>query len=66
MVVAAQDATAPVDLALGAYERAHEPKRLVILQGDHFDTYVPAFERASAAAEQWFVAHLNPGARRVF
>ena len=65
MVVAAQDATTPVDLALGAYERAHEPKRLVILDGDHFDAYVQTFERASSVAEQWFVEHLNPSARRV-
>jgi len=62
MVVASKDATTPVDLALSAYEQAHEPKKLVILDGDHFDTYVRTFEVASSAAEQWFVEHLRPAA----
>jgi uncharacterized protein len=59
MVVASEDATTPVDLALGAFERAHEPKKLVIYEGDHFDAYVAAFETASSAAEDWFITHLR-------
>jgi fermentation-respiration switch protein FrsA (DUF1100 family) len=59
LVVAADDHLTPADLALAAYERAREPKRLVLLQGGHFDAYVgPGFERASAAARDWFVQHL--------
>ncbi len=60
MVVAAKDHLTPVDLALGAYEQALEPKRLVVLPGAHFDAYVgPGFELASGAARDWFVQHLT-------
>jgi fermentation-respiration switch protein FrsA (DUF1100 family) len=59
MVVAALDHLTPVDLALDAYERAHEPKRFVVLPGGHFEAYVgPGFELASGAARDWFVQHL--------
>ena len=34
MVVAAGDVLTVSDLAIGAYEEAREPKKLVILQGD--------------------------------
>jgi uncharacterized protein len=40
MVVAALDHLTPCDLALEAYQRAREPKRLVLLPGAHFDAYV--------------------------
>jgi fermentation-respiration switch protein FrsA (DUF1100 family) len=63
MVVAAQDHLALADLALAAYERALEPKRLVLLPGGHFEAYVgPDFELASAAARDWFVQHLSEAA----
>ena len=61
LVVAENDVLTPVDLALGAYERARQPKRLVILPGGHFDAYVgPGFDQASAAATEWLVEHLRP------
>ena len=44
------------DLAIDAYERAREPKKLEILRGGHFDAYIADFERSSAAARDWFVA----------
>jgi fermentation-respiration switch protein FrsA (DUF1100 family) len=59
MVVAARDHLTPADLALAAYERALEPKRLALLPGGHFEAYVgPGFELASGAARDWFVQHL--------
>lgn len=59
MVVAAGDHLTPADLALAAYEKALEPKHLVVLPGGHFDAYTgDGFEQASAAARDWFVAHL--------
>jgi fermentation-respiration switch protein FrsA (DUF1100 family) len=58
MVVAAGDHLTVADEALGAYERALEPKRLMLLQGGHFDAYVKDFERSSGAARDWFVEHL--------
>jgi hypothetical protein len=37
MVVAARDTmAAPADVALAAYERVYEPKRLQLVPGDHF------------------------------
>jgi uncharacterized protein len=58
MVVAAHDTVAVIDLALEAYERAHEPKKLVIIPGGHFDPYLRLFEPASQAALAWFRQHL--------
>jgi fermentation-respiration switch protein FrsA (DUF1100 family) len=58
MVVALGDHLTVADLALAAYERALEPKRLVTLPGGHFDAYVAGFADASQAATEWFVQHL--------
>ena len=58
MVVAPSDHLTVADLALAAYERALEPKRLVTLPGGHFDAYVDDFEAASGAAVDWFTEHL--------
>jgi len=35
-----------------------EPKRLVMIDGGHFDPYQVAFETSSSAAIGWFNAHL--------
>ena len=54
-----QIAAGKLRLALAAYERAHEPKRLEIFDGAHYDAYVAAFDQTSAAATSWFTQHLN-------
>ena len=59
MVVAAQDHLTVADEAFAAYNRALEPKRLVILKGGHFDAYVKGFKQSSAAACDWFIEHLT-------
>ena len=59
MVVAAQDHLTVADEALAAYERALEPKKLMLLKGGHFDAYVKDFEAAGGAARDWFVEHLT-------
>ena len=61
MVVAKNDVITPTDLALAAYERAVEPKRLKLIDRGHFDAYRSEFEASSLAARDWFVEHLNPG-----
>jgi fermentation-respiration switch protein FrsA (DUF1100 family) len=58
MVVAAGDHLTPADLALEAYQRAREPKKLVLLAGGHFDAYTKDFDAASGAACDWFRQHL--------
>ena len=60
MVVALGDHLTVADEALAAYERALEPKRLVILPSGHFDAYVAGFDLAAGAATDWFVQHLRP------
>lgn len=59
MVVAANDVLTPTDLALEAYNRALEPKKLVILPGGHFDAYTKDFELAAGVARDWFLDHLT-------
>ena len=58
LVVAAGDDLTVTDLAIDAYERAREPKRLEILPGGHFDAYIDDFERSQGAARDWFAQHL--------
>jgi hypothetical protein len=48
----------PTDLALSAYERALEPKSLVLMPGGHYTAYLEGFEVASKAAVDWFRKHL--------
>ncbi len=59
MVVAMHDTITLTDLELAAYERALEPKRLVTIEGGHFDPYLARFNEASAAAIEWFRQHLS-------
>jgi len=61
MIVATDDLITPSDIALRAYECALEPKRLVLIQGDHYDPYLGEFRRSSAAARDWLVEHLLKG-----
>jgi fermentation-respiration switch protein FrsA (DUF1100 family) len=60
MIVSGQDRITPTDIALRAFAQAHEPKKLVMIPGDHYRPYVEAFAESSAAARDWFVAHLKP------
>ncbi len=60
MVVATHDALVPTDLALDAFNRALEPKQLVLVKGGHFDPYTGAgFAASSTAARDWFLSHLE-------
>lgn len=60
MIVGLKDAITCTDLQLEAYDRALEPKKLVLLSGGHFAPYEPEFDLASGAARDWFVHHLQP------
>jgi uncharacterized protein len=61
MIVGAQDHLTVADLAIEAFERALEPKRLVVRPGPHFSAYVADFDAVSAAHTEWFVQHLGTG-----
>ncbi|MDN5873093.1 MAG: alpha/beta hydrolase [Sinobacteraceae bacterium] len=60
MVVAIGDHLAVADLALKTFESALEPKKLVMVEGGHFEAYVEGFDVAGHAARDWFVQHLKP------
>jgi fermentation-respiration switch protein FrsA (DUF1100 family) len=59
MIIGLKDFITCTDLELEAYNRALEPKRLVLLAGGHFAPYVEEFELSSGAARDWFVTHLG-------
>ncbi len=59
MVAAMRDTITLTDLELAAYERALQPKRLVTIEGGHFDPYLSQFRVASGAAVEWFKQHLG-------
>lgn len=63
LIVAEEDDVTPPELALDAFARAGEPKRLVRIPGHHYRPYVEAFDESSAAARDWFVEHLRPDTR---
>ena len=59
MIVAANDAVAPFELALDAYERAREPKQILVAPGGHFDLYAgTGFDECASAALDHFRRHL--------
>ncbi|MCD2187343.1 alpha/beta hydrolase [Actinomycetospora soli] len=59
MLVAEKDVLTPTELAIGAYQQAREPKKLVILPGGHFDAYVDGYDHSMPPARDWFVEHLR-------
>jgi uncharacterized protein len=59
MVVGLHDTITVTDLALAAYEQALQPKKLVTIDGGHFDPYLADFAEASGAAIAWFTEHLT-------
>ncbi|EKT78300.1 peptidase S15 [Rhodococcus opacus M213] len=59
LLPAVDDKVTPTDLALAAYARAREPKRLEMLPGGHFDIYTKGFEQSSSLALNWFLEHLT-------
>ena len=55
MVVAEDDRLTPTDLAIEAYQRAREPKKLVMFKGGHFNGYQePGLNITAPAAVDWF------------
>ncbi|EPE2684194.1 alpha/beta hydrolase [Vibrio alginolyticus] len=59
MIVAEDDTVTPADLALSAYNKALEPKKLCMLPDGHFDPYLKHSEKSVNAAIEWFEKYLN-------
>jgi uncharacterized protein len=61
MIVASEDVITPTAAATKAFERAGEPKKLIVVPGRHFDAYEgpdhPAF---AGPAVEWFETWLMP------
>lgn len=59
MTVADNDVLTPTDLALEAYSRALEPKRLHLLPGGHFEAYSGAnFEKNAGVQTEFLKTYL--------
>lgn len=58
LIVTDKDYMAPTDTALEAFERALEPKKLLLIEGDHYVCYRKKFDLASTESAKWFVRHL--------
>ena len=58
MIVEDADTLGAVDQSLDAYNRAHEPKKVVFFHGGHFDAYVRDQAVTARAASDWYVEHL--------
>jgi fermentation-respiration switch protein FrsA (DUF1100 family) len=61
MIIALDDELAPSELSLAAFHTANEPKKLVLLPGNHFAPYVEEFALTSNEARDWFTRHLVIG-----
>jgi fermentation-respiration switch protein FrsA (DUF1100 family) len=57
-IVANKDTVNTTDLALSAFNKAIKPKKLVIIDGDHFVPYIEQFEICANSASEWFSKHL--------
>ena len=60
VLVAEDDVLTPTELTLATYQKAREPKKLVILPGGHFDAYAKGFDASMVPARDWFLEHLQP------
>ncbi len=58
MIIADHDTVTLSDIALRAYERALEPKRLELIAGSHFNPYNKKSDQAARAAVDWFKRYL--------
>lgn len=61
MIVASNDVITPTAEAKAAFEQAREPKKLVVVEGRHFEAYKgPKHEQFVAPAVDWFRQWLRP------
>lgn len=59
MVIASDDIVTPTEQEKKAFQRAREPKKLVVVQGRHFDAYNgPKHMEFFAPQLEWFQQHL--------
>lgn len=59
MLVQLGDHLTVADLALEAYEKALQPKKLLTMPGGHFAAYIDNFATAGPGSRDWFAEHLK-------
>jgi fermentation-respiration switch protein FrsA (DUF1100 family) len=59
VIMADPDKTVVIDYTMDAFERAGEPKKLITINGLHYDAYdkPETLQQATEAARAWFVEH---------
>lgn len=60
MALTSHDTKCLTDLQLAAYSTAHEPKRLEVFPGGHYDPYTTQLAAIAAASRDWFGKYLGP------
>lgn len=63
MIVPSRDTRVPTDLQQEAFQRALEPKHLVVIEGGHYDPYLRRLGEVCDATRDWFVKTLIGGGR---
>lgn len=58
MILGTHDTRCPTDDQLAAYSTAHEPKKLHLFQGGHYEPYSLRLEETGGKACEWFIEHL--------
>ena len=58
MVLGTNDTRCPTDDQLAAYSTAHEPKKLHLFKGGHYEPYGIRLAETAGAACDWFTEHL--------
>ena len=59
MALMTHDATCLTDVQLEAYSAAHEPKRLAMFTGSHYDPYTTQLTAVASASRDWFETYLT-------
>jgi hypothetical protein len=59
LLIPAKNDALPLNIAEAAFERARDPKKLVILTCGHWDPYTTLFDQSSTPACDWFCEHLQ-------
>jgi uncharacterized protein len=62
MIVASGDEIGPTRLQQDAYQRALDPKQLLLVPGGHYAVYEDQFRTCATAAADWFQRHLASSA----
>ena len=58
MIVADEDALTPADMQQDAFNIAHQPKQLMLVNGGHYSVYTRHFNKTAEAAAEWFAKYL--------